>query len=235
MRLRSAWQLLFCLQMVFIQPGSASQAFSQAPARPATATGSAQRQGAPSAAETPEQKTARLMDSVKSNGPALYAFLKQMPKGTDLHNHLTGAAYAESYARFAAESHLCLEVRTMTLMQPPCKDGQVDAAQSLTDPVLYRQMIDAWSMRGWNRMAESGHDHFFDAFYRFGAAVQGHNGEILAEVVSRAADGKVQYLELMASPDGSKAIAQAAKIQWDDNFGHMREKLLASGMSDLVA
>ena len=87
------------------------------------------------------------MDSVKSNGPALYAFLKQMPKGTDLHNHLTGAAYAETYARFAAESHLCLEVRTMTLMQPPCKDGQVDAAQSLTDPVLYRQMIDAWSMR----------------------------------------------------------------------------------------
>ncbi len=235
MRLRSAWQLLFCLQMVFTQPGSASQAFSQAPARPATATGSAQRQAAPSAAETPEQKTARLMDSVKSNRPVLYAFLKQMPKGTDLHNHLTGAAYAETYARFAAESHLCLEVRTMTLMQPPCKDGQTDAAQSLTDPVLYRQMIDAWSMRGWNRMAESGHDHFFDAFYRFGEAVPGHYGEILAEVVSRAADGNVQYLELMASPDGSKAIAQAAKIQWDENFGHMRDKLLASGMSDLVA
>lgn len=235
MRLRSAWQLLFCLQMVFIQPGSASQAFSHAPARPATAAGSAQRQAASSAAETPEQKAARLMDSLKSNGPSLYAFLKQMPKGTDLHNHMTGAAYAETYARFAAESHLCVEVRTMMLMQPPCKDGQIDAAQSLTDPVLYRQMIDAWSMRGWNRLAESGHDHFFDAFYRFHAAVQGHDGEILAEVVSRAADGNVQYLELMASPDGSKAIAQAAKIQWEENFGHMREKLLASGMNDLVA
>jgi hypothetical protein len=234
MRLRSAWQLLFCLQMVFTVPSLASQAFNQAPARPATANGSVQRQAAPSAAETPEQKTAHLMDSVKSNGPALYAFLKQMPKGTDLHLHLSGAAYAESYAGFAAESHLCLEVRTMTLMQPPCKEGQIDAAQSLTDPVLYRQMIDAWSMRGWSRMTESGHDHFFDAFYRFGAAAHGHNGEMLAEVVSRAGDGNVQYLEVMESPDGSKAVAQAAKIQWDDNFGHMREKLLASGMSELV-
>jgi adenosine deaminase len=234
MRLRSAWQLLFCLQMVFTVSGSASQAFRQPSARPVAATASPQRP-ASSAAETPEQKTARLMDSVKSNGPSLYAFLKQMPKGTDLHNHLTGAAYAETYARFAAESHLCLEVRTMTLMQLPCKDGQVDAAQSLTDPVLYRQMIDAWSMRGWNRMAESGHDHFFDTFYRFHAAAHGHNGELLAEVVSRAADGKVQYLELMESPDGGKAFALAAKIQWDENFGHMRDKLLASGMSDLVA
>jgi hypothetical protein len=236
MRSAGAWcvALLFCLQIVFTQPGSASQAFSKAPARPATANGSAQRQNAPPPPETPEQKTAHLMDAVKANGPALYAFLKQMPKGTDLHNHLTGAAYAESYAGFAAESHLCLEVRTMTLMQPPCKAGQVDAAQSLTDPVLYRQMIDAWSMRGWNRFSESGHDHFFDAFARFGEAVHGHSGGILAEVVARAADGNVQYLELMAAPDDGKAIALAAKIQWDENFSHMRDKLLASGMSELV-
>ncbi len=236
MRFGGAWgvALLLWLQIVFTQPGSASsQAFSHAPARPATATGTAQRQSPPP--ETPEQKTEHLMDTIKSNGPTLYAFLKQMPKGTDLHNHLTGAVYAETYARFAAESHLCLEVRTMTLMQPPCKDGQVDAARSLTDPVLYRQMIDAWSMRNWNRLAESGHDHFFDAFARFEEATHGHTGQLLAEVVARAADGKVQYLETMAAPDGNKAIALAAKIQWDENFGHMRDKLLASGMSELVA
>ena len=227
--------LLFCVQIVFTQSGSASQAFSQAPARPATANGSAQRQATLPPLETAEQKTARLLDAAKSNGPALYAFLKQMPKGTDLHNHLSGAAYAESYAGFAAESHLCVEVRTMTLMPPPCKAGQLDAAQSLTDPVLYRQMIDAWSMRGWTRTSESGHDHFFDAFTRFGEAVNGHSGEILAEVVARAADGKVQYLELMTAPDGGKSIALAAKIQWDEHFGHMRDKLLASGISELVA
>jgi len=226
--------LLCCLSIVCAQPGLASQAFSHAPARPATASGSAQRQNA-SPPETPEQKTARAMDAVKSNGPALYAFLKAMPKGTDLHNHLAGAAYAESYAAFAGQSHLCLEVRTMTLMQPPCKAGQVDAAQSLTDPVLYRQMIDAWSMRGWNHLAESGHDHFFDAFARFDEAMHGHKGEMLAEVVARAADGKVQYLELMTAPDDGKSIALAAKIQWDENFSHMRDKLLASGMSELVA
>ena len=226
--------LLICAQIVFTQPGSASQAFSHAPARPATANGSAQRQASQPTLETAEQKTEHLMDAVKSNGPALYAFLKQMPKGTDLHNHLAGAAYAESYAGFAAESHLCVEVRTMTLMPPPCKAGQVDAAQSLTDPVLYRQMIDAWSMRGWNRATESGHDHFFDAFARFGEAERGHTGEILSEVVARASDGKVQYLELMTAADGGKSIALAAKIQWDENFDRMRDKLLSSGIGELV-
>jgi adenosine deaminase len=44
---------------------------------------------------TPEQRTARYMDSVRSQPPLLLAFLRRMPKGGDLHNHLSGAIYAE--------------------------------------------------------------------------------------------------------------------------------------------
>ena len=229
MRLRGAWCLavLVSLALLMPQPASARQA-NEPPAAANSGT-------PPPAPESAEQKTAQLMESLRSNGPALYAFLKQMPKGTDLHNHITGAAYAESYARFAAESHLCLEVRTMALMRPPCKDGQTDAVQSLVDPVLYRQMIDAWSMRDWHPATESGHDHFFDAFYRFGAAIRGHLGAMLAETVARAADGHVQYLELMIHPDDGKAMELAAKIQWDENLARMRDKLLASGMDNAVA
>lgn len=234
MRWRSASFVVLAFWLV-AHTAWASQAFNQAPARPATATGLSAQHPQAAVPETAEQKTAHMMELAKSNAPALYAFLKQMPKGTDLHSHITGATYAESYAQFAADAHLCVEVRTMTLLKPPCKDGQVDAAHSLTDPVLYREMIDAWSMRGWRASAESGHDHFFDAFYRFNAAVQGHLGLMLAEVMARAADGKVQYVELMLTPDEGKSITLASKVQWDINFGRMRDQLLASGMNELVA
>jgi len=38
-----------------------------------------------------------------------------MPKGGDLHNHLSGAIYAERYIEWAAEKGLCVNNRTMTL------------------------------------------------------------------------------------------------------------------------
>ena len=41
--------------------------------------------------------------SIRDDPLALLAFLREMPKGGDLHNHLSGAIYAESYLRWAAE------------------------------------------------------------------------------------------------------------------------------------
>jgi hypothetical protein len=45
---------------------------------------------------TSERRTARYFESLRKSPPQMYAFLKQMPKGGDLHNHLSGAVYAES-------------------------------------------------------------------------------------------------------------------------------------------
>ncbi len=41
-------------------------------------------------------------NQVRKSPPELYAFLLRMPKGGDLHNHLAGAIYAESFIRAAA-------------------------------------------------------------------------------------------------------------------------------------
>ena len=35
-----------------------------------------------------------------------------MPKGADLHSHLTGAVYAESYIEWAAVMPLCIDLST---------------------------------------------------------------------------------------------------------------------------
>src|ERR1700757_2166525 len=71
-------------------------------------------------AQTPEQKTARYLDAVRNQPSLLLAFLHDMPKGGDLHNHLTGAIYAEDLIDFAAVDNLCVDRTTSRLIAPPC-------------------------------------------------------------------------------------------------------------------
>jgi hypothetical protein len=166
----------------------------------------------------------------------LYAFLRQIPKGGDLHSHLSGAVYAESMIRWAAEDGLCIDQKTLEATRPPCDalTGRPEAKQAFTDTVLYRSTVDAWSMRNWQYSGQSGHDHFFDTFQKFDLATKKRRGEMLAEVAGRAAAGRVSYLELMFTPEGGSVGALAARTGWDDDFSIMRSKLLAQGMKDIL-
>ena len=55
-----------------------------------------------------EQKTAGYFESIRKSPPKQLAFLLKMPKGGDLHNHLSGSIYAERYIEWAAENGLCI-------------------------------------------------------------------------------------------------------------------------------
>jgi hypothetical protein len=74
-----------------------------------------------------EERTARRFESIRGDPVTPRAFLRALPKGGDLHNHLGGAIYAESYLRWAAEDGLCVDTRTHTILgdREPC-----DAAKS---------------------------------------------------------------------------------------------------------
>src|SRR4030095_12396013 len=191
------------------------------------------QQGRPNA----EQRAAARFESVRKTPPQLFAFLRQMPKGGDLHSHLSGAVYAESYVQWSAQKGLCVNQTTFVLSQPPCdsNSGQVPVANALTNPVLYRQLIDGWSMRYWQYSGRNGHDTFFDAFSLFGPATYGQLVSMLAEVVSRAAAGNVSYLELMLTPDGGAASAIGTQVGWDGNFEGTLTKLKSNGLSNAVA
>lgn len=41
-----------------------------------------------------EARTAQYFESIRQNPNELMAFLREMPKGGDLHNHLLGSVYA---------------------------------------------------------------------------------------------------------------------------------------------
>jgi adenosine deaminase len=191
---------------------------------------------------SPEQRASRYMDSVRHNPGLLLAFLRDMPKGADLHNHLAGAIYAESWINFAVENGLCVDRTTSNLIAPPCDSScerftsKPSVRCAYADQVLYNSIIDAWSMRNWVRSEEnSGHDHFFATFDKFLPAQINHTGDALAEVASLAAADHLQYVELMHTADGMASAQLGASLGWDDDFGQMREKLLNAGLKDVVS
>lgn len=190
-------------------------------------------------AQTPEEKSAKYMESVRHQPGLLLAFLQEMPKGGDLHVHLSGAVYAESLIGWAAENGQCVDRGTLSLKQEACdscepRGGMPSVKCAYQDQRLYDQLVDAWSTRNWHREQESGHDHFFATFGKFGLAMDNHVGAALAEVAGRAAADHLQYVELMNTFDGRRARDLGRQVGWDDDFGKFRDKLLQAGLPDLV-
>jgi adenosine deaminase len=193
-----------------------------------------------SGAQSPEERTAKYLESVRHEPGLLLAFLQQMPKGGDLHVHLSGAIYAESFIDWASENALCVDRSTSKLIHASCDScepykNKPSVRCAYQDHILYGQLVDAWSMRNWHAAEESGHDHFFATFEKFGPAMEGHVGDALAEVASRAAANRLQYVEVMHTADGGKAAILGSKVGWDDDFGKFRDGLLTGGMADVVA
>jgi hypothetical protein len=184
-----------------------------------------------------EAATARYLEGVRGNPAALAIFLTELPKGGDLHSHLSGAVYAESYLRWAAEDGLCVNVRRSVILTRACgveADSLRPAAQIADTSALYNALVDAFSMRHWTPdSGVSGHDQFFSTFGRFNSTDR-RTGDGLAEVQRRAVRGRVSYLELMFTPDrrASRTLGDAAG--WTDDFGRMRDTLLALGLRDVV-
>ena len=131
----------------------------------------------------------------------LRRFLQDFPKGGDLHNHLDGAVYAESYIRWAAEDGKCIELESLTVRMPPCnaQAGRPALSELRANDVLVNRIIDAFSVRNYERGSRPGHEAFFSTFARFFPASIGREGDMLAEVSARAARQNILYLELMQS------------------------------------
>ena len=208
---------------------------------------SAAQAPAPSAgAATAEAKTARHFDSIKTNPLEVYAFLREMPKGGDLHLHLSGTVYAESFIEWAAtQPNICVDPATFGLVTCDGNANKPPASRALTDGVLYRRMLYSMSMLNWDKSGLSGHDQFFDAFAKFGSASDTPRfGDMVAEVAKRAVSERVSYLEIMLTPDNGKSRAAGRSLDWlsDDQlaklsaadlnafFAKKREELLAGGI-----
>ncbi len=148
---------------------------------------------------------ANTMALIKSDPVKLRNFLFNFPKGGDLHNHLTGAIYAESYIAWAAEDEKCWEEETLSIVPGPCDEKTVRSLSELypggrnADRLGVDPIVDALSTRNYPLREVSGHNQFFATFARFSLASVGRRGEMLAEVAYRNSRQNIPYLELMQS------------------------------------
>jgi hypothetical protein len=189
---------------------------------------------------TPEQRASRHLETERKQPLLALAFLHDMPKGGDLHNHLGGAINAEDLIDFAALDKLCVDNASLSLLPGSCdsscdKGSQKRAVEcAYHDQDFYNSIVDTWSMRNWERGRESGHDHFFATFSKFGPALDNHYGEAIADAMNQAARDHLGYLELMHTVGGLNSAGLGAQIGWDPNFRAMRDKLLSAGLKDRV-
>lgn len=170
--------------------------------------------------------------------PRLRAFLYRMPKGGDLHNHLSGAAYAEANIRAGAAAGACVNPATAQVGKPPCVAPNRPLTDALRDATLNRKLVNAWSMRDFVPTSGlSGHDHFFAAFALFGGAAP--MGDMAAEVVDRAGRQRMRYIELMATFQGSAVATLADQVAkthpWTGDVAAFEAALMDAGLPSLVA
>ncbi len=156
-----------------------------------------------------EARAAALFDRIAAQPPRLSVFLRQMPKGGDLHNHLGGGTYAEDFLRWGAQDGACVARATLSLALGPCAAPASEPLRDLgaRDPALYSALIDSLSSRdrlfGVGADRVSGHDDFFITFARFWDVAKRHVPEMIAAARISASANRVGYLELMSDPSAT--------------------------------
>ena len=239
--------LSLCLFAAFWQSGFAVEPVPQHAGNVRTAATASSTAG--------EVRASKVFESARANPAnalALEAFLRNMPKGGDLHMHLSGAVYAETFLKDAAEDGLCINPATdsfvhNTAHSTACAEGGVSAATVFQNQKLYDALIDAFSMRAFvPTPGISGHDQFFATFDRFGGLDKSHTAEWLDEVATRAAAQNEQYLEVMVTPTFAQSAKLGYQLGWPSSpamedrgditgtspqqLGELREKLLAGAV-----
>jgi adenosine deaminase len=201
------------------------------------------------AATPSEQRASRAFEAAKKAGaPQLYAFLKPFPKGADLHMHLSGAIYAETFIAEAIKQGLCVSSTPPPCIADPndktkscpiptldakhiatplsfakpdkgaCAPGQMTVADAANVQAIYDAMIDSFSMRSFVPSSGWSGHDQFFATFDRFSGPQNAQGDWLDEVASRAASQNEQYLEIMNTPSFDHAAAAGYKLGWPADF-----------------
>jgi hypothetical protein len=164
--------------------------------------------------------TAVRFEALRSDHAALRSFLRRMPKGGDLHVHLSGSVYAERVIAWAILDGLCVRLSDLSIVPPPClPDSSVPAAETQRNQPLYDRLVNSLSMRFFlpSPATPSGHDQFFSTFGRFGLSSQRADDMVVNQLAQYQADG-VQYVEFMLTflpAEDRRRLGQAIAGQTD--------------------
>ncbi|WP_443901197.1 hypothetical protein [Odoribacter laneus] len=150
------------------------------------------------------------LESIRYNHAALRQFFTAMPKGGDIHNHLTGSAYAETYFELAAKKEMYVDLETGKLYKEKPTSGKstiIQLSKDMDDLHNHRmELIDKWSIRNFQpyKYPLGPDEYFFGTFGLLSALTSDIDNLVylMHKLQVRALKENVQYLEVMAgSPD----------------------------------
>ena len=186
-----------------------------------------------------EAEAASWFDAHRTQPAALRAFVQRMPKGGDIHSHLSGAVYAEHYLEWAARDGYCVDPKAIALVEPKACDqdsSYFPASELFNRTSVYDSLINRWSTRNLPFAGKSGHDQFFEAFAGFGTISDSasRRDDMVASVANRAASQHITYLELMLTVQGSEVRQLGREVGWNQDFAQMHRQLQQRGLTELV-
>lgn len=152
-------------------------------------------------------------ENIKKNIGELTVFLKEMPKGGDLHNHSLGASYSEFIYEDAIKFNSWYDIKNnmfLTDEEYELSDKNKEIVSIEEFKTFYTdKMLNRFSMRGWDRVSE-GATHFFNTFLPTISSKRDENQMIL-EMVKRNRLQNVKYLEIL-----SEVVPEDVKKQYVD-------------------
>jgi hypothetical protein len=183
--------------------------------------------------------TAATFADARANAAALRGILYRMPKGADLHVHLSGGVYAERYIAWAVADGLCVRTTDYALVDSPCDPAKntVPAAQAVGDQATYDHIVDALSMRNFRPSAAepTDHDHFFAAFGKFGAVTARRFNDMVVNQLAYYGAQSAQYVEFMTSFSGFSERENLVKVvAGKPDYKAKLDALMAAGLAGFV-
>ncbi|MEN6341482.1 MAG: hypothetical protein ABFC89_02875 [Methanospirillum sp.] len=157
---------------------------------------------------------ATYLEQVRDDPAQLYAFFHAMPKGGDLHAHLSGTVATEDLIAIGAGHGVWVDPATGVASANRTSPAQVPVADALANQTLYASLVRAWSMAGYDPAAGPGTDRFFGVFGRIGAVSQ-FTPDLIRAVRNETAGTGCDYIEL----------------QWKDKKYQGRVSALAAGLN----
>lgn len=179
---------------------------------------------------------------IRQNTPMLVDFLDDFPKGADLHNHASGAAYIEYGLIYTNQKSFFYDLKKLqilkedtskadtTFTQYPENSVQKSAGCSgwmkdrpcliavedlLGNDEQLQKYLDVVSVRGWHENTTNGLDHFFNAFSH---KVSESKNQSLARILARNHSQGVRYVELMTSAISRDVMAALQNLVPEDSF-----------------
>lgn len=177
----------------------------------------------------------KVLNTLKADPVKLNLFLSQFPKGGDLHSHLPGAVYAEELIHAGKGTPFCIEAQSFVAKHDGHCKKPLTFLEIRKRPKLFEKIIEAWSMKNFNFKDGNGHDHMFGTFEKFGELALAERPVALADVVRRAAENNVHYLELMDTLDNNAAAELADHITYTPDFDKLYDTLMQDKIFDLIS